>query len=95
MRNTVSYFRLMMQRSLPLKITVFLLLISFPLSIVFTIVCLCLHCSYSNFYQSCSYLVYNNPYECYANGNILCCGLEGSMTCQGYYNCVIKPSLSN
>lgn len=91
MRNMMSYYRFMMQRSLALKITIFVMLFTFPTSIILTIVCLALNCSFSHYYQSCPYLVYQNPYECPANGQIYCCGMEGSLICQGYFNCVIKP----
>ena len=62
MQNITGYYRFMLQRSLPLKITLILVLLSFPLSIVFTITCLALDCSYSVFYRSCSYLAPENPF---------------------------------
>jgi hypothetical protein len=61
MKNITGYFQFMLQRSLTLKITAIILLLAFPLSIIFTIVCLSLTCSYSSLYQPCSYLTTNNP----------------------------------
>ncbi len=74
MKNIVGYYQFMMQRSLALKLTSLLVLLSFPLSIIFTIVCLSLDCSYSTLYQPCSYLTNSNPSECRVDGQALCCG---------------------
>ena len=74
MKNITGYFQFMMQRSLPLKTTVIVIFLSFPTSIIFTIVCLSLSCSYSTLYQPCSYLTAHNPNECTDNSVWMCCG---------------------
>lgn len=91
MKNIVGYYRYMMQKSLPLKLTIITIFITFPLSIVFTIVCLSLDCTYSTLYQPCSYLTQNNPNECLADSLHFCCGQEGNLTCLNYTSCIIKP----
>ncbi len=95
MMNLIGYYRFLMQRSLALKIVIFVMLLSFPLSIVATIVCFSLRCSFSSYYRSCYYLTSSNPYECPVNDQMLCCGVQGSLSCQGYYNCLVKPEIQN
>lgn len=95
MMNLMGYYRFLMQRSLALKIVIFVMLLSLPLSLIATIVCLSLSCSFSSYYRSCNYLIYSNPYECPADGQLLCCGTQGSLACQGYFNCLIKPEIQN
>jgi len=75
MRNLMNYYQFMMQRSLPLKITIFVMLISFPFSLIITIISFAMNCPFSAYSRSCFYLFYNNPYECPVNGQQLCCGL--------------------
>ena len=95
MKNIAGYYQFMMRRSLPLKITAIVIFLSFPISIIFTIACLSLSCSYSTLYQPCSYLTQDNPNECTLNSVTTCCGQDGDLTCLGYSNCVIKPSAEN
>lgn len=74
MKNIAGYYQFMMQRSLPLKIVVIVILLSFPSSIIFTVACLSLSCTYSTLFQPCSYLTPDNPNDCTENSLKMCCG---------------------
>ena len=91
MPNIVGYYRFMLKRSIPLRVTLYGALVTFPLSIAFTIACLILDCSYSIFYHPCSYAIEDNPYECSIGKVEYCCGSLGEMHCGKYDNCQFKP----
>jgi hypothetical protein len=94
MHNIVGYYRFMMQRSMALRVALWAALISFPLSIVLTIACLALDCTYSVFFKPCSYLLPSNPYECLQAGTQYCCGKEGGLACEAWPACMLKPDES-
>lgn len=90
MNNIMGYYQFMMQRSTILKYTLYAALISFPLSIGFTIACLAINCSYSVFYQTCAYLTPSYPYQC----QNYCCLTQNTTACETDATCVVKPDPS-
>ena len=94
MHNIRGYYSFMMQQSLAIRISLWTAIITFLLSLVFTIVCLSFDCTYSVFYKPCSYLLPDNPYGCDANNNFYCCGVQGDTSCGEYSQCLIKPDES-
>ena len=94
MHNITGYYQFMMQQSLPIRISLWTSIITFLLSIIFTIICLSFDCTYSVFYKPCSYLTPNNPYSCDLSDVFYCCGEIGNVSCGEYGQCVVKPEES-
>ena len=92
MQNIRGYYKFMMEQSLSIRISIWTAIITFLLSIAFTIICLSFNCSYSVFYKPCSYLIPNNPYSCEIGTAFFCCGVEGNLVCGEYNQCVVKPN---
>ena len=62
MMNTAGYFRFLLQQSSAIKAALWISLIAFALSIIFTLTDDILSCEYSVFFKPCSYLTPDNPY---------------------------------
>lgn len=79
LHNVVGYYRFMMQQSLPLRVSLSLAILTFPLAITLTLVCLIIDCSYSTLARPCSFLVPTSPTDCSDQGQDYCCGGQGQL----------------
>ena len=87
-QNAFSGFNDLLNASLPLKISLWLLVSFISLSIIFSIVYPIIGCGYYGFSMPCSHYFAGNPNTCFISSVHYCCGDEGSFACGSYLNCL-------
>jgi len=90
--NVVLHFRAMMNQSLPLRVAFWTLISCFSIAIVLTIAYPIVDCGIFNIPMPCSHYLPDNANECSANNVDYCCGTSGSLACELFSNCQIKPT---
>lgn len=87
-RNAFGGFNELLNASLPLKISLWLLVSLISLSIIFSILYPMIGCGFYGFSMPCSHYFADNPNTCFVSSTHYCCGTEGSNICGTYNNCL-------
>ncbi len=87
-QNAFSGFNELLNASLPLKISLWLLVSFISLSIIFSIVYPIIGCGFYGFSMPCSHYFEGNTNECFISSVHYCCGTQGNVACGSYSNCL-------